>query len=132
MTISVPAVQNNHQLTNLLTKSQPATANAQSSEARFEDVLAEEIRSAKPSDGEGIDSAKAESFKTFEAFVLQTFIQELMPENTESVFGKGFAGDVWKSMLAEKLAEVVAKNGGVGIADLLEQRTQAPVPSDGI
>lgn len=130
MTISVPAVQTHHQLTNLLSKPQPATANAQSSGTRFEDTLAEELRSAKPSDNTDINSASAEPFKKFEAFVLQTFIQEMMPEDTESVYGKGFAGDVWKSMLAEKLAEVVAKSGGIGIADLLEQRTQAPVPPD--
>lgn len=130
MTVSVPAVQNNHQLTTLLTKPQSATANAQSFGPRFEDVLAKELSSAKAADNVGTSQATAETFKKFEAFVLQTFIQEMMPENTESVFGKGFAGDVWKSMLAEKMAEVVAKHGGIGIADLLEQKAQSPIPSD--
>ena len=38
-----------------------------------------------------------------EAFVLQTFIQSMLPKNATHVFGKGTAGEVWKSMLAEKL-----------------------------
>ena len=58
-----------------------------------------------------------ESMKRFEAMVLQTFIENMMPKNTESVYGKGMAGDMWKSMMAEKLANVMAERGGIGIAD---------------
>ena len=55
----------------------------------------------------------------FEAFVLQSFIQEMMPETQESVFGSGVSGDFWKSMMAEKIAEQVAERGGLGIADTI-------------
>jgi peptidoglycan hydrolase FlgJ len=58
----------------------------------------------------------AEAFRQFEAFVLQSFIETMLPKNAETVFGKGTAGTVWKSMLAEKLADQISRSGGVGIA----------------
>ncbi|MGB3390095.1 MAG: rod-binding protein [Pseudaminobacter sp.] len=66
------------------------------------------------------DGAKAEtpaSFVRFEAMVLQTFIQNMLPKDAETVYGKGIAGDMWKSMLAEQLAGVMAERGGIGIAE---------------
>ena len=53
----------------------------------------------------------------FEGFVLQTFIETIMPKDSESTFGSGLAGDMWKSMLSEKIANVVASRGGLGIAN---------------
>ncbi|UVK47244.1 rod-binding protein [Mesorhizobium sp. AR07] len=55
-------------------------------------------------------------FKKFEAMVLQTFIQNMLPKDTEGVYGKGLAGDMWKSQLAERVADVMAEHGGIGIA----------------
>nr|WP_280819655.1 rod-binding protein [Tianweitania sediminis] len=42
-----------------------------------------------------------------------------MPNDSETVYGGGMAGDIWKSMLAEQIAGVMAKRGGIGIADRL-------------
>jgi flagellar protein FlgJ len=56
-------------------------------------------------------------FVKFEAMVLRNFVEAMMPKSTESVYGKGLAGDMWKSMMAEQVANVVAERGGVGIAD---------------
>lgn len=61
----------------------------------------------------------ADAAQKFEAFVLQTFIQEMMPETSENVFGSGISGDFWKSMMSEKIAEQVAERGNLGIADLI-------------
>ena len=58
-----------------------------------------------------------ESFKRFEAMVLQTFIQNMLPKDGAAVYGKGVAGDMWKSLLAEKIADVMAERGGIGISD---------------
>nr|WP_245497901.1 rod-binding protein [Mesorhizobium sp. M7A.F.Ca.CA.001.08.2.1] len=58
----------------------------------------------------------AKKFKKFEAMVLQTFIQNMLPKDTEGVYGKGLAGDMWKSQLAERVADVMAERGGIGIA----------------
>jgi peptidoglycan hydrolase FlgJ len=68
----------------------------------------------------------ADAFAQLEAFVLQTFIKSMLPKNAQHVFGKGTAGEVWKSMLAEKLGNEIAKSGQIGIADRLSSaRTEA-------
>jgi hypothetical protein len=59
------------------------------------------------------------AFGQLEAFVLQTFIQSMLPKNAQHVFGKGTAGEVWKSMLAEKLGAEIARSGQLGIAKRL-------------
>jgi peptidoglycan hydrolase FlgJ len=61
----------------------------------------------------------ADAFGQLEAFVMQTFIQSMLPKNAQHVFGKGTAGEVWKSMLAEKLGGEIAKSGQTGIAQRL-------------
>ena len=50
----------------------------------------------------------------------QSFIQSMLPKNAKNVFGKGLAGDIWKSMLAEKLANEVGRSGQVGLAKRLQ------------
>jgi hypothetical protein len=66
---------------------------------------------------ESEQSKTPESFKKFEAMVLQTFIQNMLPKEGTAVYGKGVAGDMWKSLLAEKVADVMAERGGIGISD---------------
>jgi Rod binding domain-containing protein len=61
-----------------------------------------------------------DAFGQLEAFVLQSFIQSMLPKNASHVFGKGTAGEVWKSMMAEKLANEIARSGQVGIAKRLQ------------
>ena len=34
--------------------------------------------------------------------MLQTFIQNMLPKDAEAVYGKGMAGDMWKSLMAEQ------------------------------
>jgi Rod binding domain-containing protein len=69
-------------------------------------------------------------YAQFEAFVLQSFIQSMLPKNAPGVFGKGLAGDVWKSMLAEKLGSEMARSGRIGIATRLASReTAMPAPT---
>ena len=60
------------------------------------------------------------AYQQFEAFVLQSFIESMLPKEAENVFGKGTAGGIWKSMMAEQMAAQIAKAGGVGIAKVLE------------
>ncbi len=57
-----------------------------------------------------------EVYRKFEAFVLQTFVETMLPKESEEVFGKGTAGGIWKSMLAEQLGNQLAKGKGIGIA----------------
>jgi hypothetical protein len=60
-----------------------------------------------------------DAFAKLEAFVLQSFIQAMLPSNSEALFGKGTAGEVWKSMLAEKLGDELARSNQVGLAKRL-------------
>jgi peptidoglycan hydrolase FlgJ len=58
----------------------------------------------------------AQAFSKLEAFILQSFIQAMLPKNASKVFGKGIAGEYWKSMMAEKLGAELARSGRVGLA----------------
>jgi Rod binding domain-containing protein len=84
---------------------------------------------------------QSEAYRKFEAMVLQTFIQNMLPKEGSAVYGEGMAGDMWKSMLAEKLAGAVAERGGIGIAERLladryvegeKVKPLGPVSSSGI
>ena len=62
---------------------------------------------------------EAGPYVQFEAMLLQTMIESMMPEDAEAVYGSGTAGSVWKSMLAEKVAAEIARTGTLGIAKLI-------------
>jgi peptidoglycan hydrolase FlgJ len=68
-------------------------------------------------------------FAQLEAYVLQSFIQTMMPNNSQSFFGKGSAGDIWKSMLADKLGAQLASSGQVGLAKRLAMGRNGAVSS---
>lgn len=61
--------------------------------------------------------ASPETFVKFEAMVLQTFVQSMLPAESEAVYGQGLAGDMWKSFLAKEIGLQMAEAGGIGIAD---------------
>lgn len=63
------------------------------------------------------DQKVPETYRKFEASILSTFIQDMMPSDSEAVYGEGAAGDFWKSMMAEQVADAVSKRGGIGIAE---------------
>ena len=65
------------------------------------------------------DRRRLDAFGQFEAFVLQSFVQSMLPKNATNVYGRGTAGEVWRSMLAEKIGEELARSGQVGIAQRL-------------
>jgi Rod binding domain-containing protein len=52
----------------------------------------------------------------FEAMMLNSFVNELLPKETGEVFGQGMAGDMWRSMLAEQVSMQIAKSGKLGLA----------------
>ena len=59
------------------------------------------------------------AYQKFEAAVLQNFMQSMMPKDSEAVYGKGLAGDMWKAELARQLGTVLSERGGIGIANKL-------------
>ena len=52
----------------------------------------------------------------FESVMLSQFIGEMLPKDTPSAFGQGYAGDMWRSMLAERVADQIAASGRLGLA----------------
>jgi hypothetical protein len=62
--------------------------------------------------------------RQFEAMVIAQMIGSIMPQDS-SYFGDGFAGDMWRSMLSENLAKVVAERSDFGIAAMVEKSSPA-------
>jgi Rod binding domain-containing protein len=61
-----------------------------------------------------------ETYRKFEAMVLSNFLKSMMPDSDE-IYGKGATGEIWKGMMAEQLANEIARSGGIGIADKLSE-----------
>jgi Rod binding domain-containing protein len=61
-----------------------------------------------------------ETYRKFEAMVLTNFLKSMMPDS-EEIYGKGATGEIWKGMMAEKLADEISRDGGIGIADSLAE-----------
>lgn len=83
-------------------------------QVRAADLQAQRIAAQTKS---GRTEKTRQTFETFETMVLTNFVQTMLPENAEAVYGEGIAGDMWKSFMAKGIAEQMAKNGGIGIAD---------------
>ena len=75
------------------------------------------LASSTPARTASVDDPKKKPFVEFEAMVLQTFLQSMLPSDSESVYGSGLSGDMWKSLLAQEMGKAMAQTGGIGIAD---------------
>ena len=62
-------------------------------------------------------ASKTNAYQEFEAFLLQNFIESVLPKDSTGVFGSGTAGEIWKSMFAEHVGREIAHSTAFGIAD---------------
>ncbi|MFD1695837.1 rod-binding protein [Roseibium aestuarii] len=69
--------------------------------------------------GRAGESDASSPARKFEAMVLQQFVEVMLPDDAEEVFGEGSTGEIWKSMLAEQLGNQIAASGGVGLASFI-------------
>ncbi len=60
--------------------------------------------------------AEAVAMEKFEAMVLGSFFEKMLPSDATAAYGEGLSGDMWKSIMAQHLGEAVAAQGGIGIA----------------
>lgn len=67
-------------------------------------------------------------YRKFEAFVLQMFVESMLPKDAEQVFGKGSAGNIWRSMMAEQIGNEMAKGKGIGVAQQLAKSRAVTTP----
>lgn len=63
----------------------------------------------------------------FEAFVLRSFVETMLPDDASAAYGSGTAGEIWKGMKAEQIGNAMARSGGIGIAEKLA-RLHPPEP----
>jgi len=64
----------------------------------------------------------AQSAKTeFQALVLTSMVESMLPKDAEHVFGSGTAGSIWRSMMAEKIAAQLAERDVLGLSKDLEK-----------
>jgi murein DD-endopeptidase MepM/ murein hydrolase activator NlpD len=63
--------------------------------------------------------------KQLEAFFLRRLLAEARPEGGGALDG-GFAGDTFKQMLDEQIADKMAAAGGIGLADMFAGQLTAP------
>ena len=91
----------------------------------------EQTLSVPAGDGQDFhkDSKTPETYRKFEAMVLQNFIKSMLPSDSSEVYGEGTVGDVWKGMMAEQIANSMAKSGGIGIADRMMRGTTYDLPA---
>lgn len=75
-----------------------------------------------------------ETYQRFEAMILQSFIGDMLPKDSEALYGEGTAGEIWKGMMAEQLGAALAKGGGIGIAARMsgDGITTAPSADDNL
>lgn len=61
----------------------------------------------------------------FESVFLAQMVEQMMGESTQSTFGGGPGEAAFKSMLHEEYAKVMARAGGIGLADALAREMLA-------
>ena len=72
----------------------------------------------------------------FEAFFLAQALQPMFAGvGAEEPFGGGHAEDMWRSMQVEQYGKVLARSGGIGIADMVvremlraQEQMEGPTP----
>ena len=66
------------------------------------------------------DKAQAVA-KEFESLLVANMIKDMMGDEDESYFGGGFAGGVWKSMMADHMATAVVEAADFGVASKISK-----------
>jgi hypothetical protein len=51
----------------------------------------------------------------FEAVLLNSLVGEMLPKDAPDAYGQGLAGEMWRSLLAEKISGEIAGSGALGI-----------------
>jgi peptidoglycan hydrolase FlgJ len=90
-------------------------AAASSSAASASSAGLADARSALAATAAAPDAASRAKVE-FEAMLVNSFVGEMLPKDTGSVFGEGTAGDIWRSMLSEQISRQIAKSGALGLS----------------
>jgi Rod binding domain-containing protein len=55
----------------------------------------------------------------FESVLMNSFVNEMLPKDAPDAFGQGLAGEMWRSLLAEKISNQIARSGALGLGERL-------------
>jgi flagellar protein FlgJ len=58
--------------------------------------------------------------RKFEAYMLQSFLEVLLPKENHDTYGQGLSGGIWRSMMAEQIGAQLAKRGVLGLDKIFE------------
>lgn len=83
------------------------------------------IRNATTISRKNATDTPSDAYRRFEATILSKFVETMLPSKATAVYGSGTAGEVWRSMLAERMSDEIAKAGGIGIADSVAASREA-------
>jgi len=70
-------------------------------------------------------AGKAKAATDFQAVILTTMVEQMLPAKADHVFGSGTAGSVWRSMLAEKIAAQMAQKDVLGLDKTLSRHIES-------
>lgn len=101
---------------------------ASTAPARPPGAFVDPSRSSRAMTSAPLGSA-ANAAQKFEAYVLQTFVEQVLPRTEHGFYGDAVGGGIWRSMMAEQLAASVASSGGVGLQTILRARLAGLGPS---
>lgn len=74
---------------------------------------------AKPAAPAIVADSGSRAAEELEAFILQGWLEILLPKVEGGAFGSGAAGGVWRSMMAEQMGSELARAGGFGLQRLI-------------
>ena len=72
------------------------------------------------------------SIQGLEEVLMTRLVETMMPQRADSVFGKGFAGSVWKSMMAEKIAHEIVRANAFSLSGGSSLQRYQSVPDTGL
>lgn len=61
----------------------------------------------------------------FEAYLLQSWLEIILPKQDSGVYGTQAGSDVWRSMMAEQIATQITRAGGIGVHRLLDHKNSS-------
>lgn len=80
---------------------------------------------------------RTKAYKGLEQLVLKNLVESMLPQETSSFFGSGTAGDIWRSLLADKLAAEMSRSVDLRLvspkapgSDHPSRLAQAPLAKD--
>lgn len=61
-------------------------------------------------------NTSTKAYKGLEQLVLKNLVENMLPKDSSALFGSSTAGDIWRSMLADKLASEIGNAVNLGSA----------------